>query len=453
MPLEIGDRKAFLQAALEQVQLAGGLDEALAAAFGSHGIEFLDSKPSSHFRRRDFLIKMAAAAAVVTLLSCGNDQRSQAPTQLSSPTGTTGQNLEKTNITLGFIPITCATPILIAKSLGIYQKHGLNVTLKKLPNWAAVRDSAIAGELDAYHMLSPMPISISLGVGSIPFPLRLASIQNINGQSIVLAQKHKDRVKTTADFKGLTIAIPFPFSMHNLLLRYYLASGNINPDKDLMLQVMPPADTIAKLTVEQIDGFILPDNFAQRAVAQKIGFIHLLTKDLWAGHPCCSFTASQPWVDANPNTYRAVNKAIIEAATYANAPENRAAIAKTLSARKYLNQPEPVLNAVFTGKFENGLGETLDVPDSIGFEPYPWKSFATWIASQFVRWDLLPKEKADYPAIAKAISQTGLARELAKQLGEKPPNEDTRTETLKFDTFNPANPAAYVEAQIKKFNV
>ena len=461
---EIGDRQAFLQAALEQatpeqrqlcnelLQLAGGLDEALAAAFGASVTEFLSCTRSSQFRRRDFLTKVAAAAAVVTLASCFNNQ-SQAPIQSLTASTAATEKLEKTDITLGFLPITCATPILVAETQGIYQKYGLNVTLKKLPNWAAVRESAIAGELDAYHMLSPMPISISLGLGSSAFPIKLASIENTNGQSIVLAQKYKDRVKGSADFKGLKIAIPFPFSMHNLLLRYYLAAGNLNPDKDVKLQIMPPADAIAQLATEQIDGFILPDNFGQRAVAQKIGFIHLLTRDLWAGHPCCSFAASRVWIDANPNTFRAVNKAITEAAAYANAAENRPVIAQTLSERKYLNQPEPVLKAVLTGKFEDGLGKTLDVPDRVGFDPYPWKSFATWISSQFVRWNLLPKDKADYPAIAEQIYLTDLARELAKELGQTPSSKETRTETLKFDTFDPANPAAYVEAQIKKFNV
>ncbi|MBV9386280.1 MAG: ABC transporter substrate-binding protein [Chroococcidiopsidaceae cyanobacterium CP_BM_ER_R8_30] len=434
------------------IELAGGLEEAFAAAFGPHATEFFSHAiPTNQFRRRDFLIKVAAAAAVLSLASCLSD-KSQAPTQIASTGATTGK-LEKPDITIGFLPIACATPIVVAESLGIYQKYGLNVTLKKMPNWAAVRDSAIAGELDAYHMLSPMPIAMSLGLGSTAFPIKLASIENINGQSIVVALKHKDRIKGPADFKGLNIAIPFPFSMHNLLLRYYLASGNLNPDKDVQLQIIPPADAIAKMATGQIDAFILPDNFGQRAVYERLGFIHLLTKDLWAGHPCCSFAASKTWIDAHPNTFRAVNKAIIEAAAHANAPQNREEVAKALSERKYLNQPEPVLQAVLTGKFEDGLGNMLNVPDRVGFDPYPWKSFATWISSQLVRWKLLPKEKANYEDIAQQIYLTDLARELAKELGQTPPSEATRTEKLKFDTFAPAHPAAYVDAQIKKFNV
>lgn len=434
------------------IKQAGGLDAAFAAAFGPNATEFLtDVMASSKFRRREFLTQVAAAAAVVTLASCVNGKPNATE---SSPTAseTTG-NLEKTDLTVGFIPIACSIPIVAAEPLGMYKKQGLNVTLKKMANWAAVREAAIAGELDAYHMLSPMPISISLGLGSTAFPIKLASIENNNGQSIAVANKHKGQIKTAADFKGMSIAVPFPYSMHNLLLRYYLASGGLNPDEDVEIQIVPPPDSVAKMAAGQIDAFLMPDNFGQRAVFEGIGFIHLLTKDLWDGHPCCAFAASQNWIDANPNTFRAINKAIIESAGYSDSASNRAEVAKLMSDRKYLNQPEPVLQAVLTGKFENGLGETLDVPNRIQFDPYPWKSFAIWISSQMQRWKLMPEEKADYDEIANQIYMTDLARELAQELGQNPPSEETRVEKLKDGEFDPAKASDYVKEQIKKNGV
>lgn len=435
------------------IRQAGGLEEAFVAAFGPHASEFFgDAVRSSHFRRRDFLTKVAAAAAVVTIASCagGNNNQTSEP----SPSATNASStLEKKDLTIGFIPIACSIPIVAAEPLGFYQKHGLNVTLKKMPNWAAVRESAIAGELDAYHMLSPMPIAISLGLGSTAFPIKLASIENINGQSIAVASKHQGKVKGPADFKGMSIGIPFPYSMHNLLLRYYLASGGVNPDKDVKIEIVPPPDSVAKMAAGQLDAFLMPDNFGQRAVFEKVGFIHLLTKDLWEGHPCCAFAASQKWIDANPNTFRAVNKAIIEGAAHANAAANREEVAKLMSERKYLNQPEPVLKAVLTGKFENGLGETLDVPNRIQFDPYPWKSFANWISSQMVRWDLMPEDKAKYEEIANQIYMTDLARELAQELGQAPPTAATRVEKLKDGEFDPAKPEVYVQEQIKQYGV
>lgn len=339
----------------------------------------------------------------------------------------------------------------MSEPLGFYKKHGLNVSVVKMPNWAAVRDSAIAGELDAYHMLSPMPIAITLGLGSTAFPIKLASIENINGQAITVAIKHKDTVKGPADFKGFKIGVPFPFSMHNLLLRYYLATGGLNPDTDVQIFPVPPPDSVAKMTAGEIDAMLMPDPFNQRAVYEKVGFIHMLTKDLWDGHPCCAFAASQSWIDANPNTFRAVNKAIIDAADYANDAANRKQIAGALIERKYLNQPLPVVEAVLTGEFEDGLGNRQNVPDRIGFDPYPWKSFAKWISSQLVRWDLMPAAKANYEQIAQDIFLTDLAAELQKELGQTPPTQLERKEALKFDSFDPKDPAAYVSAQVKQF--
>ena len=444
------ERERFFQALIQE---AGGLDQVFAAAFGVHATEFFSNTiRHSDFSRREFLKRVVVAAALVNAGSCGQ-QQAQSPATNQSPAANAPTNLEKKDLTIGFIPITCATPIVMSEPLGFYSKYGLNVKVKKMPNWAAVRDSAIAGELDAYHMLSPMPLAITLGLGSAAFPIKLASIENINGQAITVALKHKDKVKEAKDFKGFKIGVPFPFSMHNLLIRYYLATGGIDPDKDVQISPVPPPDSVAKMTAGELDAMLMPDPFNQRAVYEKVGFIHLLTKDLWNGHPCCAFAASQSWIDKNPNTFKAVNRAIVDACAYANAPANRQKVAEALIERKYLNQPLPVVQAVLTGKFEDGLGNTFDVPDRIGFDPYPWKSFAKWIASQLVRWDLMPKDKANYEQLANDIFLTTVSAELQKELGQAPPTELERVEKLKYDSFDPKDPAAYIEQQIKTYKI
>jgi nitrate/nitrite transport system substrate-binding protein len=442
-------REAFCR---ELLQEAGGLDQAMAAAFGVHATEFFSNTiRSGDYSRREFMKRVVVAASLIAIGSCAQDATK--PTDEKSPAGAALGKLEKPQMNIGFIPITCATPIVMSEPLGFYEKYGLKVTVKKMPNWAAVRDSAIAGELDAYHMLSPMPISITLGLGSAAFPIKLASIENINGQAITVSMKHKGKVKEAKDFKGFKIGVPFPFSMHNLLIRYYLAEGGLNPDKDVQIFPVPPPDSVAKMSAGDLDAMLMPDPFNQRAVYEKVGYIHMLSKDLWDGHPCCAFAASQSWIETNPNTFRAVNKAIVDAAGYANNPANRSKIAAALIERKYLNQPLPVVEAVLTGKFEDGLGNTLNVPDRVGFDPYPWKSFAKWISSQLVRWELMPKEKADYEKIANDIFMTNVAAELQKEIGQTPPATLEREEILKYDRFDPKNPGAYVDAQIKKFKV
>ncbi|NJN76858.1 MAG: ABC transporter substrate-binding protein, partial [Synechococcaceae cyanobacterium RL_1_2] len=164
--------------------------------------------------------------------------------------------------------------------------------------------------------------------------------------------------------------------------------------------------------------------------------------------------------NANPNTFRALNKSIIEAAAYASDPANRIEIAAAISDRAFLNQPVEVVEAVLTGKFEDGNGNTLDIPDRIDFDPYPWQSFANWISSQLVRWDLQGDDLAPkiipekgYDTVGTEVFLTDLARELATELGQTAPTEIYRQETLKFDTFDPADPAAYIQKQIDEYGV
>ncbi|QQE64548.1 taurine ABC transporter substrate-binding protein [Leptolyngbya sp. BL0902] len=437
---------------------AGGLENAFAAAFGPQaGLFFADSIRNSGATRREFLRNMAVGAALVTLASCAGgsgpgEEAAEAPIDTS--------NLEKTDIRVGFIPITCATPIIMSEPLGFYERYGFNATTVRMPSWGAVRDSAIAGELDAYHMLAPMPIAMTLGMGSPSFGVRLASIQNINGQAITIAERHRGNVNGPEDFRGFVIGVPFPYSMHNLLIRYYLASGGLNPDTDVQIRPVPPPDSIAQLIAGDIDAMLMPDPFNQRAVFEEAGFIHMLTKDLWDGHPCCAFTASDTWMEAHPNAFRALNKAIIEAAGYARNPANRAEIAAAISGRAYLNQPPEVVEAVLTGNFEDGQGNTQSVPDRIDFDPYPWQSFAKWISSQLLRWDIQGEGRvADiinddtFTSIGEDIFLTDLARELAQELGQNPPTETSREEQLAFDTFDPADPGAYVQSQLDQFGI
>ncbi|MEO0430863.1 MAG: CmpA/NrtA family ABC transporter substrate-binding protein [Cyanobacteria bacterium J06656_5] len=438
---------------------AGGIENAFAAAFGPQaGLFFNDAIRNSDFTRREFLKNLAIGAALVTLSNCGGKPEEAAVVDDAAPVDTS--NLEKTDLKVGFIPITCATPIIMAEPLGFYSKYGFNAEVVKMPSWGAVRDSAIAGELDAYHMLAPMPIAMTLGLGSASFGVKLASIENINGQAITVAEKYKGQINGPADFKGFTIGVPFPYSMHNLLLRYYLATGGIDPDVDVKIRPVPPPDSIAQLIAGDIDAYLMPDPFNQRAVFEGAGFIFKLTKDLWPGHPCCAFAASDQWIDANPNTFRALNKSIIDAAGYARNPANRPEIAKAISERAFLNQPVEVVEAVLTGNFDDGQGNTLNVPDRIDFDPYPWQSFANWISSQLVRWDLQGDGKAaqvitsdTYDQVGKDIFLTDLARELSQEVGLNPPDDIYRSETLEFDTFDPADPATYIKEQIDKNGV
>ena len=283
-------------------------------------------------QRRLFLKTVGAATAMAAISSV-------LPLGAAREAFAQGGAPEKKDLKVGFIPITCATPIIMAHPMGFYSKHGLDVEVVKTAGWAVIRDKSLAKEYDAAHMLSPMPLAISLGVGSNPVPWTMPAIENINGQAITLAMKHKDK-RDPKDWKGFKFAVPFDYSMHNYLLRYYVAEHGLDPDKDISIRSVPPPEMVANLRADNIDGFLGPDPFNQRAVYDGIGFIHLLTKELWDGHPCCAFTVSKEFASQNPNAYRALLKAIIEATTFASKAENRKDIAKAIAPQNYLNQPE-----------------------------------------------------------------------------------------------------------------
>ncbi len=156
----------------------------------------------------------------------------------------------------------------MAHPMGFYSKHGLNVEVVKTAGWAVIRDKSLAKEYDAAHMLSPMPLAISLGVGSNPVPWTMPAIENINGQAITLAIKHKDK-RNPKDWKGFRFAVPFDYSMHNYLLRYYVAEHGLDPDKDISIRSVPPPEMVANLRADNIDGYLGPDPFNQRAVYRR----------------------------------------------------------------------------------------------------------------------------------------------------------------------------------------
>ena len=352
--------------------------------------------------------------------------------------------LEKKELKLGFIPITCATPLIMAHPLGFYQKQGLDVQVVKTAGWALIRDKMLNKEYDATHFLSPMPLAISLGVGSNPVPMNVATIQNTNGQAITLALKHKDK-RDPKLWKGFKFAVPFEYSMHNFLLRYYVAEHGLNPDTDIQIRVVPPPEMVANLRAGNIDGFLGPDPFNQRAVYEEVGFLHLLTKDLWNGHPCCAFGTSTEFIRQNPNTFAALYRAVLTAAAMAREARNRELIAKVIAAPQYLNQPETVVAQVLTGKFADGLGQVRSVPDRADFDPMPWQSMAVWMLTQMQRWGYL-KGEVNYQQIAEKVFLLTDAKKHMKELGQQVPAGAYPKFKVMGREFDPAKAAAYAKS-------
>lgn len=404
------------------------------------------------FGRRGFLGLGATILGIGATAGCApaNTPAALTPPATFGPALLPLADIEAPALTVGFVPITCASPIINAKAMGVFEKHGLNVTLKKYTGWAELWTAYVAGEFDATHMLAPMPLAIHHNFASGSRPTRLAYLTNVNGQAITVARRHLGTVQGPSDFKGMIIGVPFDYSAHNLLLRDYLTTGGLDPDQDVELRVMRPADMVASLLIGDIDAFLGPDPFNQRAVAVNAGFLHLLTRDLWNGHPCCSFAVSDEFAREKPGTYEALLRAVGDSAIWTNDPHNRAASADVMASKAFLNQNPAVLKAVLTGTFPDGTGQTRTVEDRIAFEPYPHETYGVWILTQLQRWGLAPTDllssPGDYARTVQEVFDTTTAARVLSELGKQV--EPRSTEIIMGRVFDPKNPTPWTQKQV-----
>jgi nitrate/nitrite transport system substrate-binding protein len=201
---------------------------------------------------------------------------------------------------------------------------------------------------------------------------------------------------------------------------------------------------VANLRAGNIDGYLGPDPFNQRAVYDEVGFIHLLSREIWDGHPCCAFGASEEFIRRNPNTFAALFRAVLTAAQMARQPKNRELIARVISPAAYLNQPETVVNQVLTGRFADGLGGIKTVPERADFDPVPWQGMAVWMLTQMKRWGYV-KGDVDYRQIAEKVFLLTEAKKHMRELGQAVPEGAYRKFSVMGREFDPARPDDYLK--------
>jgi bicarbonate transport system ATP-binding protein len=257
--------------------------------------------------------------------------------------------LEKVNLEIGFVPLNACAPVIIAHEKGLFTKHGLDeVSLTRETSWRGVADGITGGYIDAAAMPSGMPLWITLGgAGAQSVPVISSLTISRNGNAITLAKRFQDQgVKTLADFKEMLrrspdqphrMGVVHPSSMHNLLLRYWLASAGIDPDRDLQLKPIPPAQMVVDLKGNTIDGFCVGDPWNLRAEIEGIGFTIAKDIDIWSGHPGKVLGCRADWAAAYPNTHIALTKAIFDACRYCADPANAQEIRTILADKKYIS--------------------------------------------------------------------------------------------------------------------
>ena len=409
--------------------------------------------PISSSRRDFFKLGLGAmSAAAVGGVSMPS------PVHAASSEGAFGKP-EKTDLTIGFIPLTDCASVVMAAELGLYKKYGLNVVVSKEASWAAVRDKLILGQLDAAHVLYGLIYGTQLGIGSQKKDMAILMGLNHNGQAITLSNKLKEvgavdgpSLKKLIDRKErqYTFAQTFPTGTHAMWLYYWLAAHGIHPFNDIKNITIPPPQMVANMRVGNMDGYCVGEPWNARAIFDKIGFTATTTQGIWKNHPEKVLGTTLEFVRKYPNTTKAMMAAVLEASIYIDDMKNRAKVSEVIGGKAYVNAPSPVILGRMLGDYENGMGKSWKDADYMKFHNggevnFPYYSHGIWFLSQHKRWGLL-KSHVDYAAVAKQVNQVDLYSEVAMHLGIAVPKNPMKTETL-FDgvVFDPAKAAAYAD--------
>jgi nitrate/nitrite transport system substrate-binding protein len=386
---------------------------------------------------------------------------------------------------LGFIALTDAAPLFVAKEKGMFAKYGVPDTeVIKQASWGATRDNLVLGSegngIDGAHILSPMPYLISAGKvtqNNVPTPMYILARLNLNGQCISIAKEYADAKvgvdaspfkaaleKKKAAGKAGKAAMTFPGGTHDLWIRYWLAAGGIDPDKDIETITVPPPQMVANMKVGTMDCFCVCEPWNLQLIHQGIGYTAITTGELWNLHPEKSLGMRAAWVDKYPKAAQAIVMAVMEAQQWCEAAENAAEVATICAKRQWINCPVEDITDRVKGTFDYGLaGKVVEnSPHKMrywqDFASYPFQSHDLWFLSEDMRWGKF-EPTLDAKALIRQVNREDLWRDAARRLSLPDaaiPSSTSRGKETFFDgkVFDPDNPADYLKSlSIKRLEV
>jgi nitrate/nitrite transport system substrate-binding protein len=378
---------------------------------------------------------------------------------------------------LGFIALTDAAPLFAAKEKGLFAKYGMpGVEVVKQASWGATRDNLVLGSegngIDGAHILSPMPYLISAGKvtqNNVPTPMYILARLQVNGQCISVAKEYSDLAigldtkplkaaleKKKASGKAVKAANTFPGGTHDLWIRYWLAAGGIDPDKDIETITVPPPQMVANMKVGTMDCFCVCEPWNLQLIHQNIGYTAITTGELWNNHPEKSLGMRAAFVDKYPNAAKAILMAVMEAQQWCDKPENYAEVAAICAKRQWINAPVEDVTDRVKGKFDYGIqGKIVEKHPQMmrywnEFASYPFQSHDLWFLTEDIRWGKF-EVGLDTKALIAKVNREDIWRAAAKELNvsaDQIPASSSRGKETFFDgkVFDPDNPTAYLKS-------
>ncbi|MHC1550482.1 CmpA/NrtA family ABC transporter substrate-binding protein [Phyllobacterium sp. K27] len=431
----------------------------------------MDQKLSNGMARRKFL----KTSGALTLLAA-------AKSLFPSGAFAAGAGPETTKAVLGFIALTDSVPLIVAKEKGLFAKYGMpDVEVVKQASWGTTRDNLVLGSqgngIDGAHILTPMPYLISTGKvtqNNQPLPMVILARLNLDAQGISVGSAYAHNkvgvdasalkeafAKKKAEGNAAKAAMTFPGGTHDLWLRYWLAAGGIDPDKDVDTIVVPPPQMVANMKVGTMDCFCVGEPWNAQLVNQGIGYTALNTGELWAKHPEKSLGMRADWVEKHPNAAKALLMAIMEAQQWSDDLANKDELAKMVGKRAWFNVPPKDIAGRLKGEYDYGNGRIENAsPHLMKFwrdhASYPFQSHDKWFLAENIRWGKFAPD-TDISGLVGQVNREDLWREAASELGiataDVPTSKSRGVETF-FDgkVFDPENPQTYLASlDIKHF--
>lgn len=412
--------------------------------------------------RRRFLQGIAVAGTGIGLgglglAACGSSDGASSPTTTAAPSGSGGSR-RSTNrkVKLGFIALTDAASIIMAKELGYFDERDLEVTVEKQASWPATRDNLLTDQIEGCHGLYTLPLSVATSVGGDGRrDIFVAMMLSNNGQAITLANSlsdagYGDPERAAAAIEaagGANLAMTFPGGTHDLWLRYWLLAGGV-PLKSVGIEPVPPPQMVQNMSVGNVQGYCVGEPWGAVAVKQEIGFTHLATQDLWEHHPEKAFLVTRKFKEERPDVVKDCMAAILKASKWLDDFDNRAEAAETISPEHYINAPAAEIAGRLNGVYD--LGADLGEKDYEGSQMtffrdglvnLPRKSHYIWALAQYQRFGYLT-EAPPYQDLADELILSDLYAEVAEAEGVDIPDDDMEPFELALDgvTFDPKNP-------------
>ncbi|HKR88868.1 MAG TPA: CmpA/NrtA family ABC transporter substrate-binding protein [Phenylobacterium sp.] len=328
---------------------------------------------------------------------------------------------EAGELVLGFVPLNDAAPLIVAKERGLFAAEGLQVRLSREVSWATVRDKVAAGALDGAHMLAPIPLACTLGVGGEPQPMIAAMALNRSGAAFTLSRRLTQWMAPDEDRRAglkrligerraqgeppFVFAVVFPYSMHNYMLRYWLAEAGIDPDQDVRITVAPPSRMASRLAAGELDGFCAGEPWNAVAEDQELGEVAVRASEVWRDGPEKVFGVTAEWARRNPLLLKALLRALLQGAAWCDAAENRGELAALLARPEYVD--------VSADSIARSLPAIVFHRDHAN-APLPVQ--AAWLLSQMMRWGQAPRE-LDLRGVAEHVYRPDLYNNAAADLG------------------------------------